>query len=886
MQRTTHSGPAGPRAATGAARADVPGREPCAGAAAPGLTDTEVRARRSADGPNVLPTPSRRPAWRQLVDQWTHFFALLLWVASGLALLAGMPQLAVAITVVVLINGLFAFVQEHRAERAAEHLQALLPLQVTVRRDGRRHTVEAAELVRDDVVLLTAGDRVSADLTLTIANALAVDTSTMTGESVPDHPSPGDELLAGTFVVEGEAEAIVARIGAATRLADIARLSQQPSGRRTPLAIELNRLVRIVAIIAVSVGVGFTAVSLLVGMPATDGFLFGVGVTVALVPEGLLPTVTLSLAIGAKRMASQNALVRRLEAVETLGSTTFICTDKTGTLTRNQMTAVAAWTPGGRVDIPGTAGYDPSDPLPDDLSFAALRTAAAVGRACSDGHVERRVDGWVAIGDPMEAAIDVLARRSGCEPPGDPGQRFPFDPRRRRMSVLRHGELAVKGAPDAVIPLCDDVPDAVVAAVEEFARAGWRTLAIARADVGDVAPVAVDATPAAVEQHLELLAVLAFEDPPRDGTTDALAACRRAGIKVAMVTGDHPATAAAIAREVGLTVGEAHVVTGAELPDDDELLAALVDRDGIVIARVSPEHKLRIAEALRRRGHVVAMTGDGVNDGPALHAADIGIAMGRSGTDVARESADLVLLDDEFATIVAAIEQGRATFKNIRRFLTYHLTDNVAELTPFVVWALSGGHFPLAIGVLQVLALDIGTDLLPALALGAEPPRLDALDGPPERGHLIDRHVLWRAFGAFGAAEAAVEMTAFVAVLVAAGWRPGDDTPAAAVIATASGAAFMAVVIGQIATALACRDRIGLRGNPFLIGAIAVELALLAFFLGFPPIAGLLDHAVPTLLGAAIAVSAFPLVLAVAGIVQAVTNGPARRPHAGRMIET
>jgi len=418
-----------------------------------------------------------------------------------------------------------------------------------------------------------------------------------------------------------------------------------------------------------------------------------------------------------------------------------------------------------------------------------------------------------------------------------------------------------------VLPVCVEQPDGANAAVERFAASGWRTLAVARRSLPGVitAPTDVDT----IERELELVAILAFEDPPRPHAAAAIAACRRAGIRVAMITGDHPATASAIAREVGLAVEGAPVLVGDELPDDEQLLGALIDRDGVVVARVSPEHKLRIAAALRERGHVVAMTGDGVNDGPAMHAADIGIAMGRSGTDVARESADLVLLDDDFATIVRAIEQGRSTFRNIRRFLTYHLTDNVAELTPFVIWALSGGQFPLAIGVLQVLALDIGTDMLPALALGGEPPRPGLLDRPPNRGHLIDRHVLRRAFGLLGPTEALVEMAAFVAVLVAAGWSPGSPIPSTGTLLVASGAAFTAVVLGQLATAIACRSstrtiaEVGLRGNRLLAGAIVVELSALAIFLIWRPLADLLEHDVPTALGLAVAVLAIPAVILV-----------------------
>jgi calcium-translocating P-type ATPase len=832
----------------------------------PGLTEAEVVERRARDGPNALPPPHRTPVVVQLLEQWTHFFALLLWVAAALALVAGMPQLGVAIVVVILINGTFAFVQEYRAERAAARLQDLLPKRVSVRRDGQLRVVDAAELVRDDVVLLSAGDRVSADLVLRSATALAVDTSTMTGESVPEHLDVGELVLAGTFIVEGEGEGVVARIGADTELAGIAALSQRPGKRVSPLADELRRLVRVIAAISVGIGAAFVGVSLLVGMSTTDGFLFGVGVMVALVPEGLLPTVTLSLAMGANRMAHNHALVRRLEAVETLGSTTFICTDKTGTLTRNQMTVVAVWTPAGEALVPDVAGYDPTPPLGGER--ALLVEPIATARRCSDGRVQRSEDGqWTALGDPMEAAIDVIAQRCGVAAPTTPDRRLPFDPHRRRMSVLHGRELSVKGAPDSVLPVCSDRSHpGPTAAVERYAAQGWRTLAIARRTL----PEGVDGTAPAdlLERDLELVAILAFEDPPRPAAASSIAACRQAGISVAMVTGDHPATALAIAREVGLAVDGSPVLVGSELPDDPQVLGALIDRDGAVIARVSPETKLRIAAALRERGHVVAMTGDGVNDGPAMHEADIGIAMGRSGTDVARESADLVLLDDDFATIVRAIEQGRSTFRNIRRFLTYHLTDNVAELTPFVVWALSGGRFPLALGVLQVLALDIGTDMLPALALGGEPPRPGLLEQPPIRGHLIDRYVLRRAFGLLGPVEALVEMCAFAAVLMAAGWSLGSPVPATETIAVASGAAFAAVVLGQMAAAVACRSstltigQVGLRGNPLLASALLVELAALGLFLTWEPLADLLDHDVPSLLGFAVAAAAIPAVAA------------------------
>lgn len=838
-----------------------------------GLTASEALARLRRDGPNRLPVPPSPPLWRLLGGQLVYFFALMLWVAGGLAFVAGMPQLGAAIGVIVVVNGVFAFVQEHRAERAAERLRDLLPRRATVRRDGTPREIDASELVVDDLVVLAAGDRISAGLRTLEAHALAVDTSTLTGESVPMPVAYGQPLFAGTFVVEGEGLARVTATGLATRLAGIARLTRAGHRPRSPLARELDRVVRIIAAIAVGVGLAFFAVAVGFGLPLGDGFLFAIGVTVALVPEGLLPTVTLSLAMGAQRMAARRALVRRLESVETLGSTSFICTDKTGTLTGNQMAVVAAWTPAGPASIAGQ-GYEPDGTVTaDPAMLPALRQLALVAARCSSGRTIRQDGRWVAQGDPMEAALVVFARRLGVEAAVDEQahptrRRCPFAPRRRRMSLVAGDRLLVKGAPEALLPRCRAVEGAA-SVLEALAARGLRVLAVAQRDLTP-SSAAEAADPEALETDLDLLGLVGLEDPPRPSAAPAIAACRRAGIRVAMVTGDHPATARAIAREVGLLGAEGRVLEGRELPADEAQLGALLDRDGLVVSRVAPEDKLRIARALRQRGHVVAMTGDGVNAGPALQEADIGVAMGRGGTDVAREASDLVLLDDDFATIVAAIAQGRATFANIRRFLTYHLTDNVAELTPFVVWALSGGRFPLALGVLQILCLDIVTDQLPALALGAEPASPHILQQPPQAQgrHLLDGAVLRCVFGVLGPVEAIMEMAAFTIALLAAGWWPGMALPGPTALLAASGAAFSAVVIGQAANALACRSTtrwpgaLGWATNRLLVWAILVELLLLALFLFVSPVAALLGQAPPPLLGGAVALLAAPAILA------------------------
>jgi magnesium-transporting ATPase (P-type) len=504
------------------------------------------------------------------------------------------------------------------------------------------------------------------------------------------------------------------------------------------------------------------------------------------------------------------------------------------------------------------------------MALAAMR--------CSTGYTHLVAGQWRAHGDPTEAAIDAFARRLGIDTETDrlehrAQRRFPFDPRTRRMAVVIDDTALVKGAADGVVPLCPPVETAN-AVVDAMTGRGLRVLAVAAGQAGQAGHPGPSAqrppgTIEETEQGLRLLGLIGLEDPPRDDVNESIAACRRAGIAVAMVTGDHPLTARAIADAVGLRLPESPVLTGADLPANERVLAATLDHDGLVVARVSPEDKLRIARALRSRGHVVAMTGDGVNDAPALHEADIGVAMGRSGTDVAREAADLVLLDDDFASIVAGVEQGRATFINVRRFLTYHLTDNVAELTPFVVWALSGGQFPLALGVLQILALDLGTDTLSAVALGAEPPARHLLEGPPVRGKLLNGSVLRRAFGLLGPVVAGATMLAFVVSLVATGWSLGEAFPTGVDLRAASGAAFMTVVIAQTANAFACRSstrwpgELGWTTNRLLVPAASIELFFSFVVLLVTPIALVLGHASPPPAGWVVALLSAPLVLGV-----------------------
>ena len=828
-----------------------------------GLSSVEASRRLAVDGPNQLPQPRRPSALRHLGKQFTHLLAILLWVASGLALLAGQPALAVAIMTVIVLNAMFAFAQEYRADRSAERLRSLLPMSARVRRDGQLRVIDATELVRGDLVVLRSGDRISADLTLTVSHALAVDESMVSGESVAVQHAARDSVVAGTFVVQGEGEGVVNATGAYTTIAGIAALTRQARRPPSPLTVQLNRVVKIVAVIAIIVGALLGMAGLGMGLAPSQAFLFAVGVAVALVPEGLLPTVTLSLARGASLMAGRNALVRQLDAVETLGATTYICTDKTGTLTQNRMAVVEVWTAAGTALLDGT-GYEPTARIqasPEVID--RMRRGAESAVQCVSGRAVQQGTTWVAEGDAMEAAVHAWSLRVGGSPkPEEPIQlRLAYTADRMLSSVVVGDRSIVLGAPEAVLSRClGSVPLDVV---NDLAERGRRVLAVAEGAWHPGEPES------RAETALTLLALIGFEDPPRPDVADALAACRRADIKVAMITGDHPGTAAAVAREVGLLGEHGIVLDASRLPTDDEELAACLDReDGAVVARVTPGQKLRIARVLQGRGHVVAMTGDGVNDAPALREADVGVAMGLSGSDVTKAAADLVLLDDHFATIVNAVELGRATFANVRRFLTYHLTDNVAELAPFAAWALTGGQLPLAIGVLQVLALDIGTDMLPALALGAEPPNRRIMSGRVRKRSLIDRRLLRRALLVLGVTEAVCALTTFVAVLSSRGWTWGA-TPGASTLAIASGSAFAAIALGQMANAFACRSetqpvwRQRLGTNRLLIGAVTAELVLLGVFLGFPPLARLLGGSWPTTFGWALALCAVPIMIIV-----------------------
>jgi calcium-translocating P-type ATPase len=808
-----------------------------------GLGSQEAARRRERYGPNALRSATGRAWPRALARQFTHPLALLLLLAAALAVIAGTVQLAVAIVAVVVLNAVFAFVQEHQAGRAVAALGRYLPPRATVRRDGAALSVPAVDVVPGDVLVLAEGDRVPADARL-LHGALEIDAAALTGESAPveraadardDATRPLDSpvlVWSGTGCVAGSAEAVVHATGAHTEIGRIAALAGRSPVTDSPLERQVRRVAQLIAVVAVVVGAAFLPLGMWAGLSLTAAFVFAVGLLVANVPEGLLPTITLALAGGVRAMARRGALVKRLSAVETLGSTTVICTDKTGTLTSGTMHVVEICDARGvTIGTPGPA-----------LAVAVARCATA--------------DPAARTGDPTELALLDMAAGAGADvtpATRDAGRvaLFRFDPRRKRMATLdRIGDglhVHVKGAPEVLLPRCTLDPathDVLAAAVDAMTSRGLRVLAVAaRAWTGP--PPDRDA---AEGPGLELLGLVGLLDPPRPEVPAAVAACHASGIRVHVVTGDNGRTASEIARRVGIRADR--VVDGDSLDrmTDADLRGLLDGTEEIVFSRAAPEAKLRITDALHSRGHVVAMTGDGVNDAPALRHADIGIAMGRSGTEVAREAATAVLTDDNFATVVAGVEEGRRVYDNVRKFVLYIFAHAVPEVVPFLVFALSGGLVPLPLTVLQILAIDLGTETLPALALGREPAEPGLMARPPRRRgeNVIDRTMLLRAWGIMGVVSAALTLGLFFLVLLRAGWTPGaptgDGAPLHQAYLQATTASFAAIVACQIGTAFASRTQrsslrsIGLLSNPLLLGGVAFEVLFAAALVYVPPL--------------------------------------------------
>jgi calcium-translocating P-type ATPase len=828
-----------------------------------GLSDREAARRLTTHGANTLVRRRGTPWWRQLAEQFTQPLALLLAVAAVLAGVTGSPVLAVAIVAVIVLNALLAFAQERQAEKAVEALSAFLPARATVVRSGTAREIPATELVAGDILVIDEGGRVSADARLVDGGA-ELDLSALNGESAPVYraadagPGSGslldapDMVFSGTACTGGHAVGLITATGMHTEIGRIAALSGRTHREVSPLQRQVTRATRLIAVVALGVGIVFFPIGLGAGLSVASALTFAIGLLVANVPEGLLPTITLALATSVRDLARRGAVVKRLSAVEALGSTTAICTDKTGTLTQNRMQALLVWTPAG-----GTA----SDPLraPAGQEVRQLVDAAADCTTARPGEEH---------GDPTETALLDLAERVGR--PVDEARRdghrralYRFDPRLKVMSVAVEQDdgldLYVKGAPEEILlravrlldagrerPLSPEDRTAVADTVSNLADRGLRLLGVARRRLPGTGPPA-DREDA--EQDLCLLGLVALADPLRSEVPDSVARAHSAGITIHVVTGDNGLTASAIARQAGIGREDGRIVTGTELDamTDARLDALLSSGHEVVFARTSPESKLRIADALKAEGNTVAMTGDGVNDAPALRSADIGVAMGRSGTDVAREAATMVLTDDNFATVVAAVQAGRRTYDNVRKFIVYIFTHAVPEVVPFLVFSLSGGAVPLPLTVMQILAIDLGTDTLPALALGRERAEPGLMERPPRprKEKIIDRGMLLRSWAFLGTISAALMMAGFFLTLTRGGWHPGAATGDGATLhqayRRATTVAWLGIVACQIGTAFAARtQRASLRSvgalsnRPLLVG-IAFSLAVAAVIIYVPP---------------------------------------------------
>lgn len=839
-----------------------------------GLTALEAARRTSESGPNALPEAPPRPVWLGFLRQFRSPLIYLLLLAAALAVALGHYGDAAVILLVVLVNALIGSVQEGRAERSMAALRRLSAVRVRVLRDGAETSLEARALVPGDIVLLAAGDAVAADARLVESAQLHAAEAALTGESVPVAklalPLPEATVLAdrcnmvysGTHVTAGRARAVVVATGTHTEVGRIAGLTERAEEPKTPLELRLEQFGRALVVAALVLFVLVVLLGLWRALPLAEVLMVAISQMVSMVPEGLPVAMTIALAVGMQRMAARGAIIRRLSAVETLGSTTVICTDKTGTLTRNEMTVVALWLPGaesadGREIAVEGIGYAPQGALteagrPADLADPVLRELLLAAALCNDAELlppDGERAGWSVLGDPTEGALLVLARKAGIDPAAVrlelPREcELPFDADSKLMATCHRladapQRVMVKGAPEAVLRLCG--PDqatalqAARAAADAMAARALRVLALAELD-----GVALDADAGfdALAGRGRLLGLVGQIDPPREEARLAVAECRRAGIRPLMVTGDHKLTGLAIARELGIAVGASRAVDGPEL----ERMGESELRDALpriaVFARVQPAQKLRIVEALQARGEVVAMTGDGVNDAPALARADVGVAMGITGTEVAKSAAKIVITDDNFATIVGAVEQGRVVYGNLKKVILYLFATSVDEVLILLLALLAG--YPLPLVAVQILWINLVTEGTLTVNLVMDPPDGDEMRRHPVPRHdrLLDRQMLGRT-----------ALMALTAAAVAFGWfawRLRSGAP----IELVRTEVFTLVAVTQWFNMLNCQSasasalRGGLLRNPWLVGGLALAVLLQGLVLYAPPLNALF-HTVP-----------------------------------------
>lgn len=804
-----------------------------------GLTEEEATRRLSHFGFNEIKEIRRVPLFLKFLNQFTHFLAIILWLAAALAFVSdyihpgeGMRHLGFAIIGVIFINAVFAFVQEYRAEKSIEKLKLMLPFYVKVIREGREKQIHAREVVPGDLIILSEGDKIPADARVIESNFLTVNNAPLTGESLPvvlTHETEKGELIeskniafAGAELVSGNGKAVVFATGMSTEFGRIAHLTETVHTEPTPLQKEISRTSKFIAFVATLIGLIFFIVGHTIGRSFWENFIFAIGVIVALVPEGMLPTVTLSLAIGSQRMLKRNALIKKLTSVEALGSITVICTDKTGTITQNKMEVKKLWM------------------LKQNQETEKMLLKIAY--LCNNAKFfENQYKG-----DPTEIALLKYAKENMGDIQFERLSEIPFDFERKRMTtvnIIDGVRLSLtKGAVETVLSLCkyalinghkteltEEINKQINLAYHSLMDEGLRVLCFAYSEVEP-------------EKDMLFVGLAGLEDPPRPEVSEAIRKCHEAGIKIILITGDASRTALAIAKEIELIKNNPVIIEAEEFHKmtDLELREKLKERE-ILFTRMTPKDKLRIVTLLQESGERVAVTGDGVNDAPALKKADIGVAMG-SGTDVAKEAGEIILLDDNFATIVNAIEEGRAIYENIRKFISYFFTSNIAELIPYIAYAVF--RIPLPLTIMQILAIDLGTDILPGLALGAEKPTKEVMKKPP-RGtneRLLNIKLLLRVFLILGPIEAMAGLFGYFYVLKSGGWQWGEALSANNILyMQATTACLTGIVLAQVANGFVSRSfkesvfSLGIFSNKLLLGGILFEL-LLQIFIVYHPI--------------------------------------------------
>ncbi|WP_458414568.1 cation-translocating P-type ATPase [Schinkia sp. CFF1] len=863
-----------------------------------GLTEQEVKDRLISYGENTIKSKKSFHPVRRFTMQLVNLFALMLWVASILALISGTPILSYVIWFIIMVNAVFSFIQERKADKALQALARMIPNNVKVIRNSEISVISATNLVPGDVIIVAAGDKVPADVRIVAADGLFVDNSMVTGESIPvDRDAAADPvdgksivnshnlLFAGTTITGGDATCIVYATGKRTQIGNITQTSSEIVRRKSTLEFQIQKITKTLMIIAVILGIiAFFISSFITGIHINAALIFAIGIIVANIPEGLMPTVSLSLAMGMQRLAKKNALVRKQSAVETLSSTSVICTDKTGTLTQNIIFAKKIWTADGIVRITGE-GYGKQGTIigATEANHQTLEKIFTAATICSDTVIQTDKDDenkWKVIGDPTEAAILIAAQKYGLSVENITSQFnrlkvIPFSSTTKTMTVIagqnHHPLQFTKGDPDKIIDHCSFIfkngqvspmlsteKEQIHAVKDEMSSEGYRILAIAYNDqIENSEPTSND---------LILLGLVVMYDPPKAGVQQAIADCYRAGIKVTVVTGDYSLTAAAIAKQIGIIKDQYITITGAELENmSKQDLAKKIDTDiPVIFARTTPKEKLKIVEAYQELGHVVASTGDGLNDVLALRKADIGISMGKNGSDAAIESSDVVLLDDNFATIVEAVKEGRAIYNNIQKFITYILASNIPEVFPFLIMGFF--NIPLALTVLLVISIDLGTDLVPAISLGEEIPDEGVLDTPPRdpNSNILNKNVLLRAYAYLGVIEGLIMYVVYFLTWHHFGYTIADIRSFTTLIADGTASeeimhvyryaitmAFGAVIACQIGNILECRSsrqpfyKSLKKKNNLMVWGILLEIVLFLLIAYVPFIQMLFETTAP-----------------------------------------